>query len=146
MRGRSPSPNTADGVTDVMRVVRQQAGAGADVIKMYGSTGSGRDVSGDQTFSFEEMKAAVDAAHAANKRIAIHSYGPAGARDAIRAGADSIEHATDIDDATIAELAQKKLFYVPTIDHNRYYVDNAVLLRYPDGATGPLNDFIARNL
>jgi imidazolonepropionase-like amidohydrolase len=51
-----------------------------------------------------------------------------------------------MDDDTIAEMVRKKLFYVPTIDHNRYYVDNAVLLRYPPGATGPLNDFIARNL
>jgi imidazolonepropionase-like amidohydrolase len=143
--GRS-GPGTAKGPEEVAAVVKRQVDAGADVIKMYGSTGSGRDVTGDPTFSFDEIKAAVDAAHAANKRIAVHSYGPVGARDAIRAGADSIEHATDMDDATIAELARKKLFYVPTIDHNRYYVDNAVLLRYPDGATGPLNDFIARNL
>jgi imidazolonepropionase-like amidohydrolase len=92
------------------------------------------------------MKAAVDAAHALGKRIAIHTYGPAGARDAVRAGADSVEHATDMDDATIAEMARKKIFYVPTIDHNRYYVDNAQMLRYPAGATGPLNNFIARNL
>ncbi len=139
-------PGTARGVDEVTAVVKRQVDAGADVIKMYGSTGSGRDVTGDQTFNFDEIKAAVDAAHAAGKKIAIHSYGPAGARDAIRAGADSIEHATDMDNDTIAELARKKLFYVPTIDHNRYYVDNAVLLRYPPGATGPLNDFIARNL
>jgi imidazolonepropionase-like amidohydrolase len=64
----------------------------------------------------------------------------------VHAGADSVEHATDMDDATIAEMARKKIFYVPTIDHNRYYVDNAQMLRYPPGATGPLNDFIARNL
>jgi len=92
------------------------------------------------------MKAAVDAAHALGKRIAIHTYGPTGARDAVHAGADSVEHATDMDDATIAEMARKKIFYVPTIDHNRYYVDNAQMLRYPAGATGPLNNFIARNL
>ncbi|HTB15818.1 MAG TPA: amidohydrolase family protein [Bryobacteraceae bacterium] len=144
--GRGGGPGTADGVAEVLKVVRQQVGAGADVIKMYGSTGSGQDVSGDQTFTYEEMKAAVDAAHALGKRIAIHTYGPAGARDAVRAGADSVEHATDMDDATIAEMARKKIFYVPTIDHNRYYVDNAQMLRYPSGATGPLNNFIARNL
>src|SRR5580658_1892647 len=144
--GRGGGPGTADGVVEVMKVVRQQVGAGADVIKMYGSTGSGQDVTGDQTFTYEEMKAAVDAAHALGKRIAIHTYGPTGARDAVHAGADSIEHATDMDDETIAEIARKKIFYVPTIDHNRYYVDNAQLLRYPPGATGPLNDFIARNL
>jgi len=144
--GRGGGPGTADGVAEVLKVVRQQIGAGADLIKMYGSTGSGQDVSGDQTFTYEEMKAAVDAAHALGKRIAIHAYGPTGARDAVRAGADSVEHATDMDDATIAEMARKKIFYVPTIDHNRYYVDNAQMLRYPAGATGPLNDFIARNL
>jgi imidazolonepropionase-like amidohydrolase len=139
-------PGTARGATEVAAVIKRQVDAGADVIKMYGSTGSGRDVSGDQTFTYEELQAGVDAAHAAGKKIAVHSYGPAGARDAVRAGADSIEHATDMDDDTIAEMVRKKLFYVPTIDHNRYYVDNAVLLRYPPGATGPLNDFIARNL
>ena len=59
-------------------MVRQQVAAGADVIKMYGSTGSGRDVTGFETFTFEEMKAAADAAHALGKRIAIHTYGPDG--------------------------------------------------------------------
>jgi imidazolonepropionase-like amidohydrolase len=145
-RGGRGGPGTADGPVEVMKVVRQQIGAGADLIKMYGSTGSGQDVSGDQTFTYEEMKAAVDAAHALNRRIAIHTYGPSGARDAVRAGADSVEHATDMDDATIAEMARKKIFYVPTIDHNRYYVDNAQLLKYPPGATDKLNDYIARNL
>jgi imidazolonepropionase-like amidohydrolase len=144
--GRGGGPGTADGVAEVLKVVRQQAGAGADVIKMYGSTGSGQDVSGDQTFTYEEMKAAVDAAHALGKRIAIHTYGPTGARDAVHAGADSVEHPADMDDATIAEMAKKRIFYVPTIDHNRYYVDNAQMLRYPAGATAPLNNFIARNL
>jgi imidazolonepropionase-like amidohydrolase len=145
-RGRTPTPNTADGVADVLRVVRQQVAAGADCIKMYGSTGSGRDVTGFQTFTFEEMKAAVDAAHALGKRIAIHSYGPDGARDAVRAGADSLEHATGMDEATIAEMARRKTFYVPTIDHNRYYADNFRLLNYPSSAVDGLNDYIARNL
>jgi imidazolonepropionase-like amidohydrolase len=145
-RGANPGPGTADGPAEVMKVVRRQIAAGADVVKMYGSTGSGQDVTGFETFTYEEMKAAVDAAHALGKRIAIHTYGPAGAHDAVRAGTDSLEHATDMDDETIAELARRKIFYVPTIDHNRYYVDNAKLLGYPAGATGPLNEYIARNL
>jgi len=144
--GRAPGPNSADGPAEVIRVVRQQADAGADVIKMYGSTGSGQDVSGTQTFTYEEMKAAVDTAHELGKRIAIHTYGPDGARDAVRAGTDSVEHATDMDDATIAEMARRKIFYVPTIDHNRYYVDNAGLLNYPPKAVEGLNDYIRRNL
>jgi len=145
-RGRTPTPGTADGVADVLRIVRQQIAAGADCVKMYGSTGSGRDVTGFQTFTYEEMKAAVDAAHALGKRIAIHSYGPDGARDAVRAGTDSLEHAADMDDATIAEMVRRKTFYVPTIDHNRYYADNYKKLNYPPGAVDDLNGFIRRNL
>jgi imidazolonepropionase-like amidohydrolase len=145
---RSPTktPGTADGVAEVLRVVREQVGAGADWVKMFGSTGSGRDVTGFETFTFEEMKAAVDAAHALGKRIAIHSYGPDGARDAVRAGADSLEHATDMDDATIAEMVRRKTFYVPTIDHNRYYADNWMKLKYPPEAVNDLNAYIQRNL
>src|SRR5690242_8702972 len=139
-RGVNVTPNSATGPADVMRVVRLQVFAGADYIKMYGSTGSGQDVTQFETFTYEEMKAAVDAAHALGKRIAIHSYGPAGARDAVRAGADSLEHATDMDDATIADMARRKTFYVPTIDHNRYYVDNARRLNYPPNAVDDLNN------
>jgi imidazolonepropionase-like amidohydrolase len=145
-RGRPAGPNLADGPEEVARIVKEQVAAGADVIKMYGSTGTGKDVSGTQTFNFEEMKAACDAAHAAGKRIAIHSYGPAGARDAVRAGTDSLEHATDMDDETIAELARRKIFYVPTIDHNRYYADNAALLKYTAEDVEGLKNYIARNL
>ena len=66
----------------------------------------------------------ADLAHKYGKRLAVHSYGPDGARDAVRAGADSVEHATDMDDATIAEMARRGTFYVPTIDHNRWYAEH----------------------
>src|SRR3989440_625724 len=118
-----PAGGIADGVPEVLRAVRQQIAAGADVIKLYASTGTDDDVSGFETYSYEEIKAAVDAAHQFGKKIAIHSYGPDGAPDAVRAGTDSLEHATDMDDATIAEMAKHGTFYVPTIDHNRYYID-----------------------
>jgi imidazolonepropionase-like amidohydrolase len=145
-RGANVTPNTAHGPVEVDKVARAQIAAGADWVKMYASTGSGQDVTGTQTYSFEEIKAAADAAHALGKRIAVHSYGPEGARDAVRAGVDSLEHATDMDDDTIAEIVRRKIVYVPTIDHNRYYVDNAQLLRYPPEAPGRLNDYIQRNL
>ncbi len=145
-RGTNVTPNTAHGPAEVDKVARAQIAAGADWVKMYASTGSGQDVTGTQTYSYEEIKAAVDAAHALGKKIAIHSYGPEGARDVVRAGADSLEHATDMDDDTIAEMVRRKIVYVPTIDHNRYYADNFQLLRYPPEAVDRLNDFIRRNL
>jgi imidazolonepropionase-like amidohydrolase len=141
-----PSGGAADGVPEVLKVVRQQIAAGADVIKMYGSTGTDDDVTGFETYTYEEMKAAVDTAHQFGKKIAIHSYGPDGARDAVRAGADSIEHATDMDDATIQDMAKRGTFYVPTIDHNRYYVDNGDRIGYAPGFKERLLAFIPRNL
>src|ERR1051325_779028 len=137
---------TADGVPEVLRAVRQQVAAGADVIKMYASTGTDDDTTGFETYSYDEIKAAVDAAHQFGKKIAIHSYGPAGARDAVRAGTDSLEHATDLDDQTIAEMARRGTYYVPTIDHNRYYVDNGDRIGYAPGFKERLTAFIARNL
>jgi imidazolonepropionase-like amidohydrolase len=139
-------PGEADGVDAVMRAARQQLAAGVDWIKMYGSTGSDQDVTGFETFSYEEMKAAADVAHRAGKRIAIHSYGPDGARDAVRAGAESVEHATDMDDATIAEMARRGTVYVPTVDHNRYYVSHRAEYGYDSSVVVRLNDYIARNL
>jgi imidazolonepropionase-like amidohydrolase len=144
--GAPPAGGIADGVPEVLRAVRQQVAAGADVIKMFASTGTDDDTSGFQTYGYDEIKAAVDAAHQFGKKIAIHSYGPDGARDAVRAGTDSLEHATDMDDATIAEMAKRGTYYVPTIDHNRYYVENGSKIGYTPGFEQRTQAFIVRNL
>jgi len=141
-----PAGGIADGVPEVLKAVRQQIAAGADVVKMYGSTGTDDDVTGFETYTYEEMKAAVKMAHQSGKKIAIHSYGPDGARDAVRAGTDSLEHATDMDDATIQEMVKRGTFYVPTIDHNRYYIENGDKIGYAVGYKEKLQAFIPRNL
>ena len=141
-----PDGGLADGVEQVLRVVRQDIAAGADYIKVYGSTGSADDVTGAETYTYEEMKAAVDAARARGKRVAIHSYGPDGARDAVRAGATSVEHATDMDEATMKEMVRRGTFYVPTVDHNRYYAESASIFGYDSTQVAGLNAYRDRNL
>ena len=136
----------ANGVSEVMRVAREEINAGAEWIKLFGSTGSASDLTGQQTFTFEEMKAAVEVAHHLGKRVAIHSYGPAGAKDAVRAGAESVEHAVDMDDATLQEMVRQGTFYVPTIDHNRYYAEHRDEYGYSEQIAGNLNEFVKRNL
>jgi imidazolonepropionase-like amidohydrolase len=138
------------GVTDTPAQAAKEAKAvleaGADWVKVYGSTGGGDDVTGDRTVSFEEMRAIIDAAHSAGHKVAIHSYGPDGARDAIRAGTDTLEHATDLDDATIAELVRKKIWYVPTINHNQHYVDRSDdAYKFSAQAKENLHNYIERN-
>ena len=141
-----PGPGTAGTPDEARLAVRRQIAAGVDVIKMYGSIGSFENVGTQQTFTFDEMKAAVDVAHTMGKKIAIHSYGPEGARDAVRAGADSVEHAVDIDKETMAEMVRRGTYYVPTIDHNRYYVDSAQAYGFRAGSVENLNAYIVRNL
>jgi len=121
--------------------IKQQVDHGADVIKVYGSTGSAADVTGTETFPFDAMKTAVDAAKQYGKRIAIHSYGPVGGRDAVFAGATTLEHAIDLDDATLAEMVKRGTFYVPTIDHNRYYAEYAKDFRYTPQQVAALDSF-----
>src|SRR4029450_12949590 len=104
------------------------------------------DVTGFQTYSYEEMKTAVDVAHRAGKWIAIHSYGPDGARDAVKAGPDSVEHAPDMDDPTIAAMARQGTVYVPTVDHNRYYIDHRDEFGFGQDVVDRLSDYIRRNL
>jgi imidazolonepropionase-like amidohydrolase len=120
-----PLQNQASGVPEVIRLVRQEINAGVDFIKMFGSTGGFNNVETHETFTLEEMQAAVETTHTMGKRIAIHSYGPEGARDAVKAGADTLEHAINIDDATLAEMIRKKIVYVPTVYHNIWYSENS---------------------
>lgn len=133
-------------VDDVAAAVKAQVDAGADVIKVYGSTGSGPDVTGRQTLTYEEMKAIVDASRAAGKRVAIHSYGPDGGRDAVRAGAESVEHPIDLDDETLARMVAQGTFYVPTIDHNRYYAEYHEQFKYTTAQAAALDSFRLRNI
>ncbi len=133
-------------ISQIPEAVKQQVDAGADYIKMYGSTGSGADVTGNETFNAAEMKAAVDAAKQLGKRIAIHSYGPVGGHDAVAAGTTSLEHSIDLDDATLAEMKSKGIFYVPTVDHNRFYAEYAKDFRYTPQQVAALDSFRILNL
>jgi len=140
-------PGVTDSVAEARRITQALIDSGVDWIKVYGSTGGADDLTGDETVTYDEMKAIVDTAHAAGKKVAIHSYGPVGARDAIRAGADTLEHATDMDDATIAELVRRRVWYLPTVNHNQHYLDRADdVYHFTPEAKENFRNFIQRNL
>ena len=131
---------------DYGQLADARVAAGSDWVKVYGSRGSYQSVDTTQTLTFDEMKAAVDAAHAKNHPVAIHSYGPSGVKDAVRAGADSIEHGIDLDDETIADMVKRGTVWVPTIDHNRYYVDAKDEFGFASETIPPLRAYIEKNL
>jgi imidazolonepropionase-like amidohydrolase len=144
--GLSPRQGAPPDPEAMRKLVEERVKAGADWIKVFGSRGGFENVDGTQTVTFDEMRAIVETAHALGKRVAIHSYGASGVRDAVRAGADSVEHGADLDDETIAEMVKRGTVWVPTIDHNRYYVDARDEYGFAAGSETALNDYIARNL
>ncbi len=92
-----------NGPEEVRLQVRQNRRYGADLIKICATGGvfsRNTDV-GAQQMTFEEISAAVDEAHMLGMRVAAHAHGNAGIRAAIRAGVDTIEHSSYLDDETI---------------------------------------------
>lgn len=142
----APRQTTTPNVDAMRTAAEERITSGSDWIKVYGSRGSYDSVDTTQTLTFDEMKAIVDAAHAAGRKVAIHSYGASGVKDAVRAGADSVEHGIDLDDETLAEMVRRRTVWVPTIDHNRYYVDAKNEYGFKPEAIAPLQDYIQRNL
>ena len=98
----------ADGPWAVRAKVRQNVKYGVDLIKTCSTGGvlsKGTEVGAPQ-YTLEELRALVDEAHMHGRKVAVHAHGATGIRNAIRAGADSIEHASFIDDEGI-RLAKK---------------------------------------
>jgi imidazolonepropionase-like amidohydrolase len=135
----------ADGPAELMKATREQIAAGVDWIKLYASTGSGCNLAGNQTYSAEELKAVIDLAHAMGKKVSTHSYGGAAGAVAVKLGTDTLEHAPDFDDETLAEMVRRGTWYVPTIDHNRWYSEIGAELGCPPGYKERFDDFIQRN-
>jgi imidazolonepropionase-like amidohydrolase len=104
-----PSPGIANSPDEFRGLVRTVRKYGAEVIKvcMTGGVFSKTDTVGGQQLSFEEIKAIVDEAHMLGLRVAAHAHGADGINDAIRAGVDTIEHASLADEESF-KLAKAK--------------------------------------
>jgi imidazolonepropionase-like amidohydrolase len=107
-------PGVADGPWAARAKVREVVKYGADLIKVCASGGvlSKGDQPGTPQYSLEEMQAIADEAHKLGRKVAAHAHGTQSIKDSIRAGIDSIEHASLIDDEGIALAKQHGTFLV----------------------------------
>lgn len=117
----------ADSVDQVRHVVRAQEKYGVDVIKILATGGvlSRGDSPGAAQFTFEELKAAAETAHMGGRKIAAHAHGTEGIKNAIRAGIDSIEHASLIDDEGIRLAKEHGTYLVMDIYNDDYILNEA---------------------
>jgi imidazolonepropionase-like amidohydrolase len=110
-------PSVCSGPDDCRRAVRQQVQAGADVIKITATGGvlSNTAAGLAQQFSQAELEAIVDAAHSMGRKVTAHAHGGDGVNSFLKAGGDSIEHGTYLDQESIRLFKQRGAYLVPTL-------------------------------
>jgi len=130
-------PGIANGIAsgpDQFRdAVRFQVKYGADVIKVCATGGVlslGDDVGAPQ-LTQAEMDALVDEAHRLGRKTAAHAHGAEGAKVAIRAGIDSIEHGSFLDDEAVRLMKEKGTYLVPTLMAGEYAGGRKARRKYP---------------
>jgi len=105
----------ASGVDGVVRAVRSQIAAGADVVKLYGDYHYRAGEPSLPTFSQAEMDAAVAAAHDAGRTVAVHAVTAEGMLRAVAAGVDTIEHGDEGTAVVFKAMAAKHIAFCPTL-------------------------------
>jgi imidazolonepropionase-like amidohydrolase len=118
----TPATNIANGPEAIRAMVRKLRKYGAEVIKFCGTGGvlSKTDTVGGQQYDLTEMKALVDEAHMLGLKVAVHAHGTAGIKDALRAGVDTIEHASLADDEAFALAKQHGAYFSMDIYDDDY--------------------------
>ena len=111
-----PEQGVANGPDQVRAAVRFDAKHGADVIKTCATGGvlSEADKVDSPQLTQAELDALVDEAHALGRKTAAHAHGAEGAKRAIRAGIDSIEHGSFLDDEAFELMRKRGTYFVPT--------------------------------
>jgi imidazolonepropionase-like amidohydrolase len=111
------------GVPEVLAAVREQAGRGADWIKVYADYGRGPHGEAAPTFSQEELNALVAEAHSSGRPVAAHATTPEGMRRAILAGVNTIEHGFGGTDSVFHLMAVHGVAYLPTLTAVEAYAE-----------------------
>jgi imidazolonepropionase-like amidohydrolase len=105
----------ASGIPEILKAVREQAGMGADWIKVYADYGRGPAGRQVPTFSIEELRALVEESHSAGRPVAAHATTAEGMRRAVEAGVDTIEHGYGGTEEVFRLMAAKGVGYLPTL-------------------------------
>ncbi|WP_377704777.1 amidohydrolase family protein [Pseudoduganella sp. UC29_71] len=143
----TPYDGVINGPDQAREAVRARYKEGADLIKITATGGVLSQAASGQNSQFtdEELKAIASTARDYGFRVAVHAHGVEGIKRALRAGLDSIEHGTYMDDEAIALFKKHGAFYVPTISAGRYVAEKAKdpeffspMVRPKAAAIGPL--------
>lgn len=150
------SSGVCDGVEECEKAARRQIQYGATQIKIIATAGvsDNSDTGLDQQFTDAELRAIVDVAHLMKRPVMAHAHGIGGIKAAVRAGVDSIEHGSFLDEDGAQMMARQHAFLDPTVGVTQTMLDGIAhptpgdppasdntkrkILRMPDAAPGPV--------
>ncbi len=136
-----------DGPAEIVAAVREQLAAGAKAIKFIASGGvltHGTSPEAAQ-LTLEELKAGVEEARRADRRVAAHAHSAAGMKNAIRAGAHSIEHGTLLDNEAATFMIEHDVFLVPTLSALATTADHGISCGIPESVVNKAQAMRARH-
>ncbi|HEY0460996.1 MAG TPA: amidohydrolase family protein [Pyrinomonadaceae bacterium] len=126
----------------IRQFVRDRINEGADVIKIF----EGVDASGKAIFSADEIRAAVEEAHKANLKVAVHAHEAAAIIAAVEGGCDSVEHGTFLNDKAIGLLAKNHTALVPTLYLPTHYLEHKRQFTFDDSTWEFFETLKSKNL
>jgi imidazolonepropionase-like amidohydrolase len=132
MGNPGPTEGVVNSIDDAKQAVRQRYKNGADWIKIT-ATGGVLSVAKSGTnaqFSQEEMDAIVSTAKDYGLQVAAHAHGDDGMQRAIKAGVKTIEHGTEMSDATMDLMIKYNAFYIPTLSAGSFVAEKALIPNY----------------
>ena len=125
----------ASGAAEILKAVREQAGHGADWIKVYADYGRGPNGGTVPTFSIDELKTLVDEAHSARRPVSAHATTAEGMRRAVLAGVDTIEHGYGGTEEVFKMMVERHVAWFPTLATEEAYSE--YFQGYKPGVTPP---------
>ena len=126
---------------ELRAVVRQNKANGADLIKLFATTGLG--AGGGQSMTDEQIQAVCSEAKAVGLRSVVHAIGDAGARAAVLAGCTSIEHGTFLKDETLKLMAERGTTFDPNLLVLHNYLEKRASYTFTDAQLKTIEDGIA---
>jgi imidazolonepropionase-like amidohydrolase len=146
-----PIGRAVDSPWDARKAVREQMWAGADCIKLIATGGvlTKGAVPGNAQLTPDELSSAIEEAHRHGLRVAAHAIGTQGIKNALRAGIDSIEHGTLLDDEAIEMFKERNVYLVPTLSAPTCilaHLEDGQQPEYVQKKARTLGDVMAQNL
>lgn len=132
MGNPGPKEGVVNSVDDAEQAVRQRYKNGADWIKIT-ATGGVLSVAKSGTnaqFTQEEMNAIVKTAKDYGMQVAAHAHGDEGMQRAVKAGVKTIEHGTEMSDATMDLMIKYNAYYIPTLSAGSFVAEKALIPNY----------------